>query len=275
MLHRSPQLRNFAALIVVALLLIGLGLPAIQAAREAARQSTCSNNLKHIGIGLQNYCDTYNCFPYGTWQTKRLEPAQRLSWLIGTKGFILDGQVDFLFDTEAAWNSKHNLSVQMKHLGRVDGEDQWVVSPVRDQRQLRCPDYSFETSAPVSPLTYPGVAGIGVDGAEVPVSSERAGFWAYDRFVRPDNVTDGLAYTLTNLETTKKVGPWSAGGPTSLRSLIPSKAPPLGEAGQFGGLHPDLCLTLQGDAAVRRMNEAIDPAVLAAWFTIHDGHDSE
>lgn len=73
MMHRRGfTLIELLVVIAIIGMMVGLLLPAVQAAREAGRRSACSSKLKQIGIAMQNHHDAKKAFPAGVVLSKEI-----------------------------------------------------------------------------------------------------------------------------------------------------------------------------------------------------------
>ncbi len=97
MRHRNAGFTLVELLVVIAIIgiLIALLLPAVQAAREAARRSQCSNNLKQIGLAMHNYEGSYKVLPMGTWSLNPVNrwPSNGTNWRTAILPWIEQGPV--------------------------------------------------------------------------------------------------------------------------------------------------------------------------------------
>ena len=114
-MHKIRRIQGFTLvelLVVIAIIgiLIALLLPAVQAAREAARRMQCSSNMKQIGVGLHTYHDTYNKCPPGA--TFRPLKAYQGSILIRLLPFIEQQALYERFDFTKLSSGIPNTDVQ-------------------------------------------------------------------------------------------------------------------------------------------------------------------
>ena len=134
-------------LVVIAIIgiLVALLLPAIQAAREAARRTQCNNNLKNISLGLQNYHDTYKVFPMGTSRITNPGGTWGPSWWFGTIQFMEQRNI---YDKIQGCRTAGAAPVgQQFYFYQPRISDQW--RPVGDAIEKLVPDFMRCPSSPL------------------------------------------------------------------------------------------------------------------------------
>jgi prepilin-type N-terminal cleavage/methylation domain-containing protein len=245
--------------------LIGLLMPATRRVREAAARSTCMNNLKQIGLALQNYHDTLprptapasahpdapavlgfptGCFGPGA------TPDERLSWMVSVLPYL---------EQDAVWRQ---FAADKGYAGNLPAAKTRI-------KMLLCPEGNEVAGEAVT--HYVALAGVGPDAAGRPAGAAGNGFMGYDRPTSLAAITDGTSNTVAVLETRAGVGPWARGGAATLRGFDPADAPPVGDGRPFGGHPPGGTYAAFADGSVRGISAKIEPAKLAAAVTIAGG----
>ena len=96
-------------LVVIAIIgiLMGLLLPAVQMAREAARRTQCMNNLRQFGLAMHNYESARKAFP----ESRPLDRAgNRMAWTILVLDYIEQGNLADLYNKDIPWNMGTNVA---------------------------------------------------------------------------------------------------------------------------------------------------------------------
>jgi hypothetical protein len=113
-LHESQQSLPIGggSQMVTAPVMVALLLPAVQAAREAARRTQGMSNLKQIGIAVHNYQDTFKRMPDPAIRSKDGKPL--LSWRVAMLPYIEGQELYQQFKLDEPWDSEHNSKLIAK-----------------------------------------------------------------------------------------------------------------------------------------------------------------
>jgi prepilin-type N-terminal cleavage/methylation domain-containing protein/prepilin-type processing-associated H-X9-DG protein len=218
---RSRGFTLVELLVVIAIIgiLVALLLPAVQAARESARRSQCTNNLKQIGIALHNYLDAIKKFPPSTMQaTPQTGGVEN-----GTLGEFYDfGSLALLMPYMEGGTIYNTLDMrQPVYVPGGSGSDGFNIAPANmlaagmlvpmylcpsDQFQSVSSDYGVQKLGPVN---YAACIGSGANFGS-PFGTD--GMFYAQSSLTPAALLDGLSNTAAFSECLLGTGPENATG---------------------------------------------------------------
>jgi prepilin-type N-terminal cleavage/methylation domain-containing protein len=267
-------------------MLISLMLPAIQAAREAARQMSCSNNLKQIGLGLHLYHQSYQQLPAG-WlaynsQSGLPDPLGPPGWGWASQilPFIEQGNVSrnlLNFDKPLTAPENAQARTQIVALFRCPSD---VGKGTFTWRPDRPPESGGVIGVELATSNYLGVYGTTDihQCGETPSGQQcmSNGIFYHNSSVRFEDITDGLSKTFLVGERTSELDyPTWIGAPPGdecAPGLVVGTAsyPPNSKQSDihnFSSRHPSGTNFLSADGSVRLVSQTIDRDVYHALCT--------
>jgi prepilin-type N-terminal cleavage/methylation domain-containing protein/prepilin-type processing-associated H-X9-DG protein len=269
-------------LVVIAIIgiLIALLLPAVQAAREAARRTQCENNLVQIGIALHQYESAHEVLPPGVVNAKgpiRSEPAgYHMSWLVQILPYIDEGNAYRHIDFSVGVYDPKNAAV--RRLSRSF---------------VMCPSDAHSYRGGTQEVASSSYAGCHHD-VEAPIDVNNHGVLFLNSHVGPRDIPDGSSYTLMAGEkviTEDDLG-WMSGTRATLRNTgaeinhprpryrfgsepKPTQPPDPLFVGGFSSFHPGGANFLLVGGSVRFVSETIDPKTYRRLGNRADGELTE
>ncbi|MBR9804002.1 DUF1559 domain-containing protein [bacterium] len=176
-------------LVVIAIIaiLVALLLPAVQQAREAARRSSCKNNLKQVGLAMHNYHDTHNTLAPGwaDWDGSWADPLRSAHVNVAILPFLEAGNAADLYNFDVRWDHADNADMALL----MPSVYQCPSTPGAGEPE---PNSGFQTSD----YTY-----IRSDSGYVIDGPAGKSMFDMNEFRKFRDVTDGLTNTIMTYES--------------------------------------------------------------------------
>ncbi|MHB0960887.1 MAG: DUF1559 family PulG-like putative transporter [Pirellulaceae bacterium] len=185
--RRAFTLVELLVVIAIIAVLVGLLLPAVQAAREAARRMQCKNNLKQIGLALHNYHDVHNCLPtaWADWDGLWAAPLQAAHANVAILPFLEQSSLVERYDDTVRWDHPSNQDLA-EHIPSS------LLCPSTPNAGEIEPNSNFQTSD----YTY-----IRSDTGWVTDAGPDRAMFEMNQFRKFRDITDGLTNTIMQYES--------------------------------------------------------------------------
>lgn len=272
-------------LVVIAIIgiLVSLLLPAVQAAREAARRAQCMSNLRQVALAISNYESGFKRFPSG-WNDNVQPLHPGWSWSHALLPFMeqntLYGQIDSRFPVVATINQGYRLNVIPTYLCPSDpGESIFEIGSETDEAEEEEHIGHNVDEGPklfrIAKGNYVGVFGT-LEIEEHPYRGD--GVFFGNSIIRPRDIVDGLSHTLVVGERSSRLGGsvwhgWVDGaadpGARFLGTTDHVPNSPVGHFDDFSSQHGSGTHFVNGDCSTRLIANSIEHAVYQAMATRH------
>ena len=295
-------------LVVIAIIgvLVALLLPAVQAAREAARRAQCTNNLKQIGLALHNFHDVHRGFPrdrmachHGTWAVELwpyLEEATAAERWDKVKSFHLQPRANLRTQVAAYYCPSRRTAPQLSQAGEDDRSGQTGCEGALSDYAACVGD--GENNGARWDFVQNKANGVLIADGQLPCQGtdpdyQYSGQRLYTNF---KSITDGTSKTLCIGEKQAPMRGWGyldTPGENFYDNSIynPDHMPTIGRfAGQgyglarhpdeavsvnFGGPHAGICQFVFADGSVRGLSVEIDEVLLGYLASRNDDKQIE
>jgi len=282
-------------LVVISIIgiLIALLLPAVQAARESARRTQCSNNLKQIGLALHMHHDTYGLLPAG-WTA--YDPATGRPYALGQPGWgwgakilpyleqanVEKNLINYRLPvTDPAHATARTLALTIYRCPSDSGKPTFHAEEIHDPGGAHGPGDGHAEYATTDYIGVFGTTDIHACGGLPPGQQCRGdGCFFHNSDVKFADVLDGLSQTFLVGERSSKLGysTWVGvpAGDACFPSMVLGTAtyPPNSlavDAHNFSSFHPSGTQFLLGDGSARLIPQTIDVGVYHALCTRSGG----